>query len=143
LRSDESVGDGSGLVDAIASHANSVLGDRDSGSFTIEEAIELEFDELLVFSPYTPMDEIRDALNENNASVEDSAIDQRDDIVVLVFRANGSIVQVVNFPRQELDFAGLGELSPISSDTILKIAKNPADPDFIIVSVTSSPTSNH
>jgi len=71
----------------------------------LDKVADFSWDSLLILNPYTHLDVVSAELNVDLSSAKESAIDQRDDINVLLFFANGQQVKLVEFPRISGDFA--------------------------------------
>jgi hypothetical protein len=81
--------------------------------FNLESLQAVEWDNLYIFGPYTPTNDIEQKLGANNVTVKEIDIEARDDINLLVFMLQSEVIVVVSYPRQNVDFSPVASGTPI------------------------------
>ncbi len=77
----------------------------DQNQLKIESITHFDWDQLLLFPPYTPVSVIAKAIGTPiTPAIADTGIDARDDINVMVFVKNKTVIKVCIIPRNVVDF---------------------------------------
>jgi hypothetical protein len=74
---------------------------------SLKEVTDFEWDRVYIFTPYTPLKEIDEALGFQWMQARKFQLERRDDINLLVFTASGEVVGYLKYPRHYGDFSGL------------------------------------
>jgi hypothetical protein len=73
-------------------------------SVNLKELTDFEWDRVYVFTPYTPLEQVNDTLGYIWPHAKSIRIDARDDINLIVFTADGQVVDYVELKRHLGDF---------------------------------------
>lgn len=76
-----------------------------TSAIALDSLTSFDWDRVYLFLPFTGEDELRERLGKDWASVAQTGISSRDDIVLLVFVSGGQAVRLVKFPRRIGDFS--------------------------------------
>jgi hypothetical protein len=74
-------------------------------TFRLKEATSFDWDKFYVFAPYTTPEDIQRSLGFNWSQSNCFGLSSRDDINLLVFVKDGKVVQFLEYPRGDVDFA--------------------------------------
>jgi hypothetical protein len=77
---------------------------------------DFSWDTLYIFTPYTPIETVRDALGFDWPKAAEIEINKRDDINLLVFVSRGEVVQFLEYPRSRGDFYKVREPYGLACD---------------------------
>jgi hypothetical protein len=77
-------------------------------TFRLNEATSFAWDKFYVFAPYTTSEDIQRTLGFNWSQSNCFDLSSRDDINLLVFVKDGKVIQFLEYPRGDVDFAEFG-----------------------------------
>jgi hypothetical protein len=86
-------------------------------TITVRDLTDFRWDELFVFGPYTPIEQIERTLRTPAPQLVNNHLERHDTFNLLVFRAAGRIVRQEQCPRSKADFAKDVLATPLSPVT--------------------------
>lgn len=86
----------------------------DSSTFAMSDVTNFTWDELFIFGPYTPADEIEKALGFSWPPAKKSGIEYNDTFCLLVFSHKNEVVLYCEYPRHEGDFSSISSTNAIT-----------------------------
>lgn len=91
----------------------------------IKEFTKFEWDAFFIIPPYSKISALESHLKIDLKMMRNIRIENRDDIVILVFANQGRVVRFVEYPRWPGDFSKLGEVKFYSpNDAFFEVEEN-------------------
>ena len=110
------------------------LEEAGGGRFRLGEVTLFDWDRVHIFAPYTPQDSIEQSLGFASPAIGRTAIEDRDDITLLVFMNKDEPVRIVAFPRDRGDFANAAAPSGLPQDkAVFRVEPDPQYPDWPLI----------
>jgi hypothetical protein len=104
-----------GIETAVSTNATQI---------NLADLTDFAWDNLYIFAPYTTPEQINVALGFTWPDAESSDIAMHDDITLLVFVENGRVVDHVEFPRAQGDFAAAAAAQPYPPEQAVFVLDN-------------------